>query len=192
MSTKLSIIIATDEDTVEEFSRTNVINKFDRMEVIPVSFKETVQEFMRLNIGDDSGFTFGLVKLNDSLVTLNGKDSLQGVYKVADLLPVSAGDILLEFSLTTENIVTIGVNRFLELKQLCEVIGPDDPVLLDELKNSLSIGINCDDENVFCFVSKLPREACVRYLIIDEDWSTSYKLLFRDLAKSNINTLDLF
>jgi hypothetical protein len=189
---KVNVLTILDYQTAEILFKNGKIDVYDTNSSVPSTFKESIREFMRENVGYETGPIFCVVKLNGVAASLIGSDVSDGGLRLTDLLPATSGDVVVEFSVRSDSIVTIGMKRFMELVELSLKYGNDNEVLLEELMSGLCVGSLDEENNMFCFMASLDRKNCVRYALIDESWRNKYGLLFKGVEEGNVGVLNVF
>jgi hypothetical protein len=188
----VAVLTIVDYATAEALFRNGKIEAYDTFHDVPDTFKDAIRTFMQNNVGYETGPIFCIVKLNGETVSLLGTVRDSGEFKLTDLLPVSAGDVVVEFLVRNDSIATIGVNRFMEVKTMAREFGEENDIVLEELASSLMVGVSEDEDNVFCFMSSLDKKNCVRYALIDESWRAKYGSLFKGVEEGKVGSLNVF
>lgn len=175
---KSSVVIVLNMEAVLQLESQGCIKKCELINLIPDSFKEVVHLFMEENIGFKTEPVFCLSRLNGEPVSLSG-EYVDEEFSVIDFLPVETGDVILEFSVEEDTMVSIGVERLFELKQYYENLDGMNETVLQLLRDSLCVGAEVEGEkNVYSFLPCLYKKDCRRYFRIDDNWDKDRSELF--------------
>jgi hypothetical protein len=146
---------------------------------------------MSENVGFKTGPIFCLTRINGEAVSLHGS-AFGGSLEVIDLLPTLAGNILLEFIVDEDSIVSIGTEDFLQLVELSKTLGSDEPAILEMLASSLTVGVDTKSENAFSFLSTLKWADKLRYFRYDQNWNVDKEAILDGVEEVRVSTLSEF
>ena len=189
---KVSIVLSLDMETAWFLDQEGYVLHYNTASSLSDDFVAIVQENMGKYLGNEEGFVLGLALLNGESVALRNLERNNSPFRISDVLPVSPGEVLIEFKLNADSLLTVGLNRLLDLRKLAEEFGAEHPVVSEELTSSLKVGLDLDEDNVLCFLPYVLRENVSSYVFIDEEFRPNYKGIFKGIEPSKINNLDVF
>lgn len=174
MVEKVTVIVSITEDIAYSIKHEKKYSDALPFETIPLPFNETIRKFMAENIGFDTGPIVGLVRLNNEPISLVGT-AFTGDIKITDVLSISAGDLILELSISLDQITCIGSNRLFELIGHAAAHGAEVELIHEMLYGSLvAASIPDDDPTIFCFLPQIRKEDCNKFIRFDSEWRPDY------------------
>ncbi|GHU59612.1 hypothetical protein AGMMS49975_27380 [Clostridia bacterium] len=191
MGRKTSILVVFESDEVKRLNKEKYVKEYDPLGLIPDVFKQPLQDFMMNNVGFDLVPMIGVTRINEGEASLKNS-AFDGDLTIMDLLPVGAGDVILEFEVDADTLVSIGMMKWLELVGYATKFADDVETVVESLENALFTDTEAGDGNVYSFVSKLRRADCVAYYHIDDEWNEDDSKLFEDIEEVKLKVLNKF
>ena len=191
MSSKVDIVVAIDGEAARVLKKDGVLTDYKLCEVIPESFKWIIKTFMVENVGFETGPIFCLARMNGEPISLK-ESAFDGDLVITDLLPISAGDFLLELSVDADVMVSIDMDQLFYLTQQVRELG-DNRFIEDMLKDSLRVGAEVDGaDNIFSFIPEISKSNCTKFFQFDNRWNTNYSDIFSGMEEVRISELSKF
>lgn len=194
LSKKVPVVISLGKKAIEQLTTNKKITTCETFTQAPKAIIKVIADFIKNHVGYETGPIFCITKVNNKSVCLNTASTSTTINDIIDILMSGANNIVIEFSVDIDFVVSIGFDEFLELCDQYKIMGEEDGVfILETLEESLKIGVDIDnDDTIISFIPSLELEDCSRYFRITSDLEISTKAIFKHAEEIKLSTLNKF
>lgn len=193
MAKKVPVVLSLEPSTTEQLKTNKRLTSCEMFSDVPEEFVSVITEFMVENVGFSSGPIFCVTRLGGESACLSGSMLNEDNFNsIIDMLVSSANNVIIEFSVDSDTLVSIGFEEFNELcDQFAELEGAED-VTLDMLRDSLQVGVDVEDATVISFLPSLQLKDCARYFRITDNLEISGDSIFSGAEEITIAKINKF
>jgi hypothetical protein len=191
MAVAEKLLVSMPIETVKMLANNGRISECVMPKILLPKFVEVISEYIASRVGIRKGPLLCLSWLSGERVSSDMPLEMPSM-SITDLLLVGVGDAILEFAVPRDQIVSIDVEKVMKLAKEAETYGEDDDGILEELSESLILGIDANAENVYSFTPELTASQFVRGYTIDDEWDKADYNVSRSSKPIQVTELKLF